>query len=55
MEILKQAIKKRLKFFFLKKNYYSDENAWKIVTALATTNFFTNKQFQNFVSKIEPE
>ena len=34
---------------------YSDENAWKIVTALATTNFFTNKQFQNFVSKIEPE
>lgn len=55
MEILKQAIKKRLKFFFLKKNYYSDENAWKIVTTLATTNFFTNKQFQNFVSKIEPE
>ena len=55
MEILKQAIKKRLKFFFLKKNYYSDENAWKIVNALAENKFATNKQFQDFVSKIEPE
>ena len=55
MEILKQAIKKRLKFFFLKKNYYSDENAWKIVSALAENKFATNKQFQDFVSKIEPE
>lgn len=55
MEILEDAVYNNLNFDFLKKYYYTDENAWKIVTALATTNFFTNKQFQNFVSKIEPE
>lgn len=52
MEILKQAIKKRLKFFFLKKNYYSDENAWKIVTALATTNFLLINNFKISFQKL---
>ena len=54
IEILRQAIEKRLKFHFLKKNYYSNEDAHKIVTALATTNFSSNKQFQDFISKFEP-
>ena len=53
--IFKKAIEKGFGFDFLKAYYYSTEDSHKIVTTLATTNFFTNKQFQNFVSKIEPE
>ena len=49
MEILEDAVYNN----FLKKYYYTDENAWKIVSELAEKNF-TNQQFQDFVSKIEP-
>lgn len=54
MEILENAVYNNLNFDFLKKYYYTDENAWKIVSELAKTNF-TNQQFQDFISKIEHE
>ena len=53
MEILEDAVYNNLNFDFLKKYYYTDENAWKIVSELAKKNF-TNQQFQDFISKIEP-
>lgn len=52
MEILEDAVYNNLSFDFLKKYYYTDENAWKIISGLAAKNF-TNQQFQDFISKIE--
>lgn len=54
MDILKKAVEKGLKFDLLKLNYYYTEDCHKIVTALATTNFTDNKQFQDFFSTFEP-
>lgn len=52
--ILKKAVEKGYKFDFLLRDYYAAEDCIEIVTALATINFISNKQFQDYISYFEP-
>ena len=52
--ILKKAVEKCYKFDFLLRDYYAAEDCIEIVTALATINFISDKQFQDYISYFEP-
>ena len=52
--ILKKAVEKGYKFDFLLRDYYAAEDCIEIVTALATINFISDKQFQDYISYFEP-
>ena len=52
--ILKKAVEKGYTFDFLLSDYYAAEDCIEIVTALATINFISDKQFQDYISYFEP-
>lgn len=52
--ILKKAVEKDYTFDFLLSDYYAAEDCIEIVTALATINFISDKQFQDYISYFEP-
>lgn len=52
--ILKKAVEKGYKFDFLLRDYYAAEDCKEIVTALATIDFISDKQFQDYISYFEP-
>ena len=53
-DILKKAVEKGYTFDFLLSDYYAAEDCIEIVTALATINFISDKQFQDYISYFEP-
>lgn len=54
INILKKAVEKGYKFDFLLRDYYAPEDRGEIVTALATIDFISDKQFQDYISYFEP-